>query len=377
MAPDWFQLDVWSQQDLSLSVSDYSITNPSDSSNPGMLTVGAANWATPSMIESKPDIVGADRGDSVSYGVNGFSGTSQASPHIAGLASLVLQRYPGYTPEQVTTYLKNNAFGIDTVPNNTWGYGLAQMPLFEPTSPIDVTATSGAGQAIVTWSAPLDDGGSTITQYTVTSHPGELTVTSKGFDTGLKTITDFGAGADKGYTMATLDDGKILVGGYVYNGTNDDFALARYDSDGTLNSTFGSGGKTITDFGYGSDSISAITLLDSGKILVAGYAYNGTDYDFALARYNQDGDLDPGLTSVVTGLNNDTTYTFTVVATNSIGTSATSNASNSVTTASPTPTPTPIPVTSGWGRGALAAILLAMTAILLRQTYVHRPATRQ
>ena len=102
-----------------------------------MLTVGAANWATPSTIESfssrgpttdgriKPDIVGADRGDSVSYGVNGFAGTSQASPHVAGLAALVLQRYPGYTPEQVATYLKNKALGMDTVPKNTWGYGLA------------------------------------------------------------------------------------------------------------------------------------------------------------------------------------------------------------------------------------------------------------
>jgi uncharacterized delta-60 repeat protein len=138
----------------------------------------------------------------------------------------------------------------------------------------------------------LDDGGSTVTQYTVTSDPDELTVTARGFDAGLKTITDFGAGDDKGYAMATLDDGKILVGGYAYNGTDDDFALARYDSDGTLDTTFGSSGRTITDFGYGLDVIRALTVLDSGKILVAGYAYNGTDSDFALARYDADGTLD-------------------------------------------------------------------------------------
>jgi uncharacterized delta-60 repeat protein len=176
--------------------------------------------------------------------------------------------------------------------------------------------------------------------------------------------------------MTVLDSGKILVGGYADNGTDYDFALARYDADGSLDPSFGSGGKTTTGLSDSTDKILEVTVRGDGKLVVAGYAHNGSDYDFALARYNQDGGLDPGLTSVVTGLNNGTAYTFTVTATNSIGTSATSDASNSVTTDPPTPTPTPIPSTSDWGLAALAATLLVMTTILLRRTSDRRLATR-
>jgi hypothetical protein len=107
---------------------------------------------------------------------------------------LALQRFPEYTPQEVATYLKDNAFGIGTVPNNIWGYGLAQMPLFEPTAPIDVTATSGVGQATVAWSAPVDDGGSSVTLYTVTSDPGQVAVTASGLNavvTGLTIGTNY------------------------------------------------------------------------------------------------------------------------------------------------------------------------------------------
>ena len=108
-----------------------------------MLAVGAASWATPSTIEDfssrgpttdgrvKPDVVGADRGNSASYGPSGFFGTSQASPHVAGLVALVLEQFPSFTPTQVADYLKTNALPRGAVPNNSWGYGLAQLPSLE------------------------------------------------------------------------------------------------------------------------------------------------------------------------------------------------------------------------------------------------------
>ena len=58
----------------------------------------------------KPDIVGADNVHSAAYG-EPFPGTSQASPHVAGLAALVKQRFPDYTPQQVTNYLKSSRRG--------------------------------------------------------------------------------------------------------------------------------------------------------------------------------------------------------------------------------------------------------------------------
>ena len=205
LAPGWFQLAVWGA-DVEIPISSHSIANPAESSNTGMLAVGAANWATPSTIESfssrgpttdgrtKPDIVGVDRGDSVSYGLGGFAGTSQASPHLAGLTTLVLQRFPEYTPQEVATYLKDNAFGIGTVPNNTWGYGLAKLPLLVPNIPTDVIATPDVGQVTVSWNAPVDDGGSSVTLYTVTSDPGQVAVTASGLNavvTGLTIGTNY------------------------------------------------------------------------------------------------------------------------------------------------------------------------------------------
>ena len=68
------------------------------------------------------------------------------------------------------------------------------------------------------------------------------------FGTGGKVITPVGSDADYGNSVAIQSDGKIVVSGYSYNGTNDDFALVRYDSTGILDNTFGAAGKVITDF---------------------------------------------------------------------------------------------------------------------------------
>ena len=155
-APSWLQLDAFFGQSLGTGVASRSIVNPADSASPGMLAVGAAHWSTPSTIESfsslgpttddrtKPDIVGADGGASVSY-PSGFFGTSQASPHLAGLAALVLERFPGFAPDQVADFLKTNALPRGAVPNDTWGYGFAQLPLLEPGPPTAVSAVAGDG----------------------------------------------------------------------------------------------------------------------------------------------------------------------------------------------------------------------------------------
>jgi uncharacterized delta-60 repeat protein len=78
--------------------------------------------------------------------------------------------------------------------------------------------------------------------------------------------------------------------------TNADFALARYNPDGTLDPTFNATGKVLTDFSGSSDDFgSALAIQSDGKIVAAGFSSIGNDvpYDFALARYNPDGTLDP------------------------------------------------------------------------------------
>ena len=144
-APGWIQMVGWGTGTLQYHTESGSITNPSESANPGLLAVGAAPWYDLHTIEPyssrgptpdgrvKPDIVGATCGETALQPLNenrrGFCGTSQASPHVAGMAALVRQRFPDYTPAQVAAYLKNHAQQRETPdPNNTWGHGFAQLP---------------------------------------------------------------------------------------------------------------------------------------------------------------------------------------------------------------------------------------------------------
>jgi uncharacterized delta-60 repeat protein len=138
----------------------------------------------------------------------------------------------------------------------------------------------------------------------VPSAPGSLDTT---FGSGGIVTTEFG-GYDSAEAVAVQPDGKIVAaghGGSGLGGGTGDFALARYNSDGSLDTSFGSGGKVTTSFPLGgiyapSASVAGIAIQSNGKIVVAGRAQvkhgNGKnaaiDYDFALARYNSNGSLD-------------------------------------------------------------------------------------
>jgi len=107
--------------------------------------------------------------------------------------------------------------------------------------------------------------------------------------------TSFGISGDFGKSVAVQTDGKILVAGYTVNTDfNTDFAIARYNQDGSLDSSFNFGGKVTTPIGISGDSAYSMTLQGDGKILIAGISSNGTNFDFALTRYNNDGTLDTG-----------------------------------------------------------------------------------
>ena len=103
-----------------------------------------------------------------------------------------------------------------------------------------------------------------------------------GFGSGGKVATDFGS-FDQALEAVVAADGKITVGGR----SGGEFALARYTADGNLDPSFGSGGKVTTDFGA-IDTAFAIARDSAGRITAAG----GSAGDFALARYNGDGSLD-------------------------------------------------------------------------------------
>jgi uncharacterized delta-60 repeat protein len=112
------------------------------------------------------------------------------------------------------------------------------------------------------------------------------------FGQGGKVVTKFGNMASIN-VMALQPDGKIVVAGTVWIGTSHTaFALARYDASGGLDPTFGDGGKVITDVGAWA-GVFAIALQPDGKILLGGnFHYSGTRQDFALLRYTSNGKLD-------------------------------------------------------------------------------------
>ena len=89
-------------------------------------------------------------------------------------------------------------------------------------------------------------------------------------------------------------DGKIVVVGYATAGSTEKFALARYNADGTLDTSFGGSGRVMTDVGISGSDATGVALQKDGKIVVAGYAVknSGTGYDFACVRYNTDGKVD-------------------------------------------------------------------------------------
>lgn len=122
------------------------------------------------------------------------------------------------------------------------------------------------------------------------------------FGAGGQVITDSGFNGDKGNGVVIQPDGKIVIAGYAETGTTNiwDFFLARYNSDGSLDTTFGGDGTVRTDFNNNFDVAQSIALQPDGKIVVAGWSEPlfgsdpliGANDDIALARYNPDGTLD-------------------------------------------------------------------------------------
>src|SRR5579885_1749835 len=115
------------------------------------------------------------------------------------------------------------------------------------------------------------------------------------FGNGGKIATDFGGGSDDGaFALSIQTDGRIVVSGFSIPGVSKtaDFAIARYNTDGSFDTTFDNDGKVITDFGGDDDEANGVAIQGDGKIVAAGFSDANGDFDFALARYNPDGSLD-------------------------------------------------------------------------------------
>ena len=124
------------------------------------------------------------------------------------------------------------------------------------------------------------------------------------FGTNGRVVTNISGYGDYGYDLAIQKDGKIVVAGKTGTGT-DQYALAlRYNSNGTLDSTFGTNGQSLYD-GAGWDEAKSIALQADGKIVVTGSTSDAVVKAFTdvlILRYDTDGTLDSsfGINGVVT-----------------------------------------------------------------------------
>ncbi len=117
------------------------------------------------------------------------------------------------------------------------------------------------------------------------------------FGTGGMATTDINHSTDIANAVAVQADGKLVVVGQTYKQndfSNEDFVVTRYNPDGTLDTTFGRGGKVRTDFPGLAAVPSSVVIQPDGKIVVAGGAFPLFTFagNFEVVRYNPNGSLD-------------------------------------------------------------------------------------
>ncbi|MBC8364995.1 MAG: fibronectin type III domain-containing protein [Actinobacteria bacterium] len=137
--------------------------------------------------------------------------------------------------------------------------------------------------------------------------PGDL---DTGFSADGKALTDIGT-TDSGRSVAVQSDGKIVVAGYALVSGSYDFAVARYDADGDLDNGFSSDGLVTVDLSSTHELAYGVAIQSDGKILVVGTTdYGGVNTDFGIIRLTSSGSLDTtfssdGIVDVGVGSGND------------------------------------------------------------------------
>jgi uncharacterized delta-60 repeat protein len=120
------------------------------------------------------------------------------------------------------------------------------------------------------------------------------------FGVGGKVLTNFAKppsninGDDFAYDLVLAPDGKIVVAGYSRQNSTYYFCVARYNSNGSLDTSFGSAGRALATYNIDENIAYAVALQPDGKIVIAGYVYTSPGYDFALVRFNSNGSVDTG-----------------------------------------------------------------------------------
>jgi hypothetical protein len=301
------------------------------------ISSATSNAVTPATVPGSPIIGTATHG-------NGQATITFSAPVSNGgsaITSYTVTSSGGHTatggssPLIVTGLTNGVAYTFTVTATNAVGTGNASAssnsvtPATVPNSPIIGTATAGNGQATITFTPPVNNGGSAITSYTVTSSPGGLTATG---GTSPITITGLTNGVAYTFTVTATNAEGVSVA----SATTNSVTPATIPDAPTIGvATEGNGQATIT-----------FTPGNNG----------GSNILYYTVTSNPGGFIVHGGSSpiTVTGLSNGTAYTFTVTATNAYGTSSASVASNAVTPATAPDAPTGVVAVRGNGQASVS-----------------------
>ena len=193
----------------------------------------------------------------------------------------------GTGPIPLVMRLHSNGTGDETF----GGDGVITFPTTYPTRANDV-AIQTDGKIVVAGRSEASHGSFMLARLTPT---GEMDTS---FGAGGQVYTDFDPNEDDGAEAVLIQpDGKIVAAGSAYDG-DPDCGIARYNTDGSLDSTFSGDGKAIVAFG-GDDECHDIAILEDGDLVIVGSYQDSLalDVDFAVARLNANGTPDTGFDS--------------------------------------------------------------------------------
>jgi uncharacterized delta-60 repeat protein len=182
--------------------------------------------------------------------------------------------------------------------DKTFGTGGEVTTSFASQGP---NATALATSIVIDSAGRIVLGGSTFQEFALARYTANGSL-DKSFGSGGKVLTSLGGKSLTGIDALALDgQGRIVAAGFTNSGKDtlgdplQELALARYNTNGSMDTTFGTGGEVITSFSTGSAaSANGVVIQQDGKIVAAGFSYNrGTGLEcFALARFTTRGSLD-------------------------------------------------------------------------------------
>jgi uncharacterized protein (TIGR02145 family) len=293
----------------------YTFTVVATNSVGSSVASAASTAVTPSTVPSAPTSVVATAGNSsasVAFVAPTNNGGSALTGYTVTSNPNGITAFGSTSPINVTGLTNGTAYTFTVVATNSVGSSVASSastavtPATVPSAPTAAVATAGNSSASVAFVAPTNNGGSAITGYTVTSNPGNISVSGTTSPINLTGLTN---GTSYTFTVVATN----AVGSSVASSASTAVTPATVPSAPTA---------AVATAGNSSASVAFVAPTNNGGSAITGYTVTSSPSNISVS----------GTTSPinVTGLTNGTSYTFTVVATNSVGSSVASTVSSAV-----------------------------------------------